>query len=619
MPEEIPNQQQKQDPGQGFVKKPVETPILDSAARAQISGNPSPLSAVGGFMGFYRANKYYFWAILAGVLIIAFLAYFAFRKPAPSQVKAANVGISVEVPETVASGGEAVYKITVQNNDNQKLTNVELELNYPDGASFESSSPKPENLSGTLFNVPDLIPGQNAALFVKAKVTGNINDSKTLNLKLHYKYSNFNSEFIKEQSVAVRLVASDVSIELQGPANTNNAQAVLYEVKYQNNSDSDVKNARVKLNYPDGFVFSLATPPPDLGTDTWNVGTLAKGASATIEIQGTFSSVNPGESKTAVANFLILGTDGQFFVQNSSTFTTTISSLPLLVSQELSANGSNGIINPGDNLTFSLRYQNNASTAATAANIEVDLNSNVIDPASITAEGGQINNNTISWNASGVPQLASLLPNQSGQLSFSLRVNNPATKDSGKNLTLVSNVKIKANEYDSAFPGNVLNLKVSSPSSISSSLAYISGQLPPQSGKSTTYKVTLSLTNSSNDFSNGTLTAFIPLSSGGFVSGSAGSENKNLQFDPATGKLTWNVGSLPANTGRFSPPRVLTFQIVLNANSSQVGQSPTLVKNIQFAAKDLFTLQDLSVNTDDILTSSLSGSNFGFGSGTVQP
>lgn len=602
-----------------FSRRVVETPILDSGAREQISGKGSVFSGATGFKAFYAANKYYFWAIFAGVIIIGLLSYFAFRKQAPAQIKAANVSIGVEVPDTVASGGEAVYKITLKNNDSQKLTNVELELAYPDGETFESSSPKPENLSGTLFSVPDLISGQNAALFVKAKVNGNVNDQKTLNLKLHYKYSNFNSDFVKEQTATVRLVASDVSIQLQGPANTNNAQLVLYTLNYTNNSSNDVQNARVKMDYPDGFVFASATPPPDLGSDTWNIGTLAKGGSGQIQIQGNFNAANPGESKTATANFLILGADGQFFVQNSSTFTTAISSLPLLVSQQLAPQNDSGVINPGDNLTFSVTYQNNASTAASGANIEVDLNSKVIDPQSVRAEGGQVNNNTITWNASGVPQLASLLPNQAGQLSFSLRINNPATKDASKNLTLVSSIKIKANEYTSAFPGNQLNLKVSSPSVVSPSLTYVSGQLPPQAGKGTTYKVSLQLTNSGNDFTDSVLTAFIPLSSGGFVSSSSGSENSNVQFDPSTGKLAWNVGVLPANTGRFSPPRTLTFQILLNAASSQVGQSPTLVKDIQFAAKDLFTLQNVSSHANDITTANLTGSNFGFGSGTVQP
>ena len=440
----------------GFTQKTVEMPLFGSGTAEKIA----PSAPSGGFKGFYRANKFYFWAIIAGVLVISVLSYFAFRKTPLAAPKNANVAINVSVPATVASGGEAIYEITVQNNDSQNLVNLQLELTYPDGETYESSTPNAQDLGGTLFNVPDLISGQNAVVFVKAKVSGNVNDQKTLDIKLHYHFSNFNSEFIQDQTSTVRLTASNVLINLQGPTTTNNAQLVIYTVNYQNNSSAAISNARVKLTYPAGFVFSSATPPPDLGSDTWNISSLAQNASSTIQIQGNFTSVNPGDTKTAEADFLVLGSDGQYYLQNSSTFNTAISSLPLLVTQALqSNNNSGGVINPGDNLTFNITYQNNASTAATGVNIEVDLNSKVINPSSISAQGAQINNNSIIWNAAGVPQLGTLLPNASGQLSFSLKVNNPATKDSSKNLTLVSNIQMKSNEYSTAFPGNQLTPK----------------------------------------------------------------------------------------------------------------------------------------------------------------
>ncbi len=617
---------QNQLPDQPFVKKQIETPILDSQLRQQISANASaPMLAEsgGGFKAFYRSNKIYFWAIFVGILIIGVLTYFALRKSPVVAPKEANVSITVDVPQQVPSGGQAVYKITLQNNDSQKLVSLQMELTYPDGMTYLDSGPssfKPDNLSGTLFPVPDLISGQNVAVFIKTKATGNVNDQKTLNIKLHYKYANFNSEFIKQQTAVITLVASDVLIELDGPTTTNNAQLVVYDLKYQNNSDNDIQNARIKLNYPDGFHFSQGTPNPDLGSDTWNIGTLAKGGSGEIQIQGNFSSVTPGESKTATADFLILGQNGQYFVQNSSIpFTTTISSLPLLVSQQLQPENTLGVINPGDNLTLSVHFQNNGTTVANGINITVTLDSKVVDLTSLRAQGGQINNNSIIWNASGVPQLQSLNPGDSGEVTFSLKINNPAVKDASKNLTLVSSMKIQSNEYQSAFPGNQLSLKVSSPVSLNTSLTYVSGQLPPQVGKSTVYKVKLSLTNSSNDFSSGLLTAFIPLASGGFVTSSVTpKEAANVQFDPATNKLTWSVGSLPANTGRFTQARVLEFQIMLNPSSSQAHTAPTLVKDISFGAKDNFTGQEVTASARDITTGDLE-SQGGFGGGQVQP
>ncbi len=609
MPEEINNSEpNKAVSNQGFVTKSVENTSTGSFVREQLQG--------GGFFGFYKANKIYFWAIFVGVVLISVLAYFAFKPSAPAPVLEANVNISVEVPQNVPSGGEAVYKITVQNNDPQKLVDLELELAYPSGVVYQSSSPNASNLSHSLFEMPDLISGQNAVVFVKTKASGNLNEKKTLEIKLHYKYANFNSEFVKQAQSEITLVASNVIIELEGPASTNNAQLVQYLIKYQNNSDTAIKSARVKMIYPEGFVFASANPSPSLGSDTWDIGALAEAASGSIQIQGTFSSSIPGQNKTATAEFLILGDGGQFFVQNSSSFITEISNLPLLVEQRLNPENLSGVASPGDTLNFSVRYQNNSSVLAHGVNISVTLDSKAVDLSSIRSEGGQINNNTISWNASTVSQLETLAPNESGQLSFNFKISDPATKDSSKNLTLVSNIKIKSSEYESFFPGNSLSFKISSPSSINATLSFFSGQLPPKLGLSTTYKVRLALNNSSNDLGNGQLTAYIPLGFGSFVSSSVSSGEK-IDFDASTGKLTWNFGNLPAFSGKFTTAKAVEFQLVFNPNQTQVGTSPVLLKDIKFTARDSFTLQEVSASAKDLNTGSLPG-NDGFNKGTVQ-
>ena len=140
--------------------------------------------------------------------------------------------------------------------------------------------------------------------------------------------------------------------------------------------------------------------------------------------------------------------------------------------------------------------------------------------------------------------------------------------------------------------------------------------MPPQVGKPTTYQVTFTLTNSSNDFSTGVLTAFFP--AGGYVQQSANSkEAQNVQYDPATSKLTWNVGALAANTGRFAQARTLTINLTLNPSAPQAGQQVLLVRTINFTATDLFTSEAINLAAQDIRTSDLQGQS-GYSNGTVQ-
>jgi hypothetical protein len=608
----VPSEPGQTPPDQEFKPKPIDQPFVDPSLKQKLMRSQN----AGPSKSFYQANKIYVWAIVAGLAIIGVLAFFALRKTPVQQSKDANVDISFDAPDTVASGGEEVYKIKVQNNDKQKLANMQLELAYPEGVTFISSSPDPGNISGTLFAVPDLIPGQNVTIFVKTKVTGDINQQKQVTAKLHYKYDNSSLAFTKEQAFAVRIAASDMALEIDGPATANNAELVVYTIKYKNNSPDTINNGRIQANFPQGFDFAQSQPLPDMGNNIWNVGNLAAGQNGTITVQGSFRSANPGESKTAEIEFQVLGQDGKYYLQANAQFTTALSALPLLASQELQNGNNANTVNPGDQLTFNIKYQNNAATAATGVNIIVTLNSKVLDLSTLQAESGDINNNTIIWNASNVPNLATLNPSDAGQLSFSVTVKKPATRDSSKSLTVVSDIKIKSNEYSTFLPGNQLTLKVTSPLTLESKLDYVSGSLPPQVGKATVYKVSLSLKNEANDYSNGSVTVSLP--GNDYVPGSANAqESSKVSYDQATGILTWNFGNLPAHTGVFSQARTLQFNVKISPSSSQANQAPTLAKNIQLSAQDLFTNQTVTAGAEDITTNDISGQ--GWNNGQVQP
>lgn len=584
--------------------KPLPPPIIPPV----ITSMPQPPTP--GFKGFYRANRIYFWAIFLGVIIIVVLAYFAFKRTPVATRGEANVSVTINSPETVASGGDIIYKILINNQDSVALTNVQLELVYPNGTTYESSVPDASNITGTLFDMKNgLPPGPTVTVIVKAKINGSINDVKQLTARLHYSYANFNSEFIKEQTFSVRLTASDVALEIDGPNSVNTQQLVSYTIKYANNSTVDISNAKIQVAYPAGFSFASSQPAADLSNNVWNISLLPAGQNGTINVQGTFGSANPGESKTLTAQFQILGQDGNFFTQSTADFATSIASSPLAVSQTLTNGNANNIADPGDQLTFDIKYSNNGQTALTGVNVIATLNSQALDLSSIRAQGANINNSVLTWNAASTKNLANLAPGTSGDLVFSVLIKNPATKTSATSLSFTSSLQIKANEYTTAFPGNQIALKISSPAAIYETLDYMSGPLPPKVGQTTLYRVTLNLKNSTNDFSNGVLTAFLANATN-FVPGSViSAESANVTYDASTQKLTWNFNNLPAHAGSFAPARTLQFGINFTPSPALVNYSPALVKNVNFTATDNFTSQPVTVTGEDIATSNVSGSN----------
>jgi hypothetical protein len=199
-------------------------------------------------------------------------------------------------------------------------------------------------------------------------------------------------------------------------------------------------------------------------------------------------------------------------------------------------------------------------------------------------------------------------------------VKDPVTKDSSENLTVVSSVRVTSAEYSAPLLGNEIKLKVTSPSQVSVSLQQVSGELPPQVGKETTYELTFRVTNSSNSFTGALVTAFVPLGAGGYVDGSVtpSLEAGRTTYDPATGKLTWRLGSVPAHAGSFTAARQMAFKVRVVPSAADVGRSVPLLKNLKYQASDLFTGENISGDADDVTTASLTGDN-NQGSGQVRP
>ncbi len=590
--------------------KPVSTtpPPVERKLAPPISD-----SRFAQFRHFLADNKWYVAAIVVGTLIIIGLAVFAFWPHKNERTQEAKVQLTIDAPETAQAGGELVYKIKILNQDPSKLVDMNLELVYDEGVTYSSSSPKPENLSGSSFKVPDLTNGQNAAIIIKTIVQGNVNDDKKLVARLRYRFDNFNSPFSMEASHTAKLVAADVVLDLSGPEQANNSEVVKYDLFYRNSSTKDIDNARVQITYPEGFNYASSSPEPSLGNNIWNLGTLKANGNGKINFQGSFKSSRSGQSFDFKAELLVLDDTGSFFTQAATNFTTSISAKPLTIeAKTASGTGAGGVVNPGDTVTIELKFQNNTQVVNTGTQVVAQIESDAIVDGSIKTESGFVQDQSVTWNGSSLPLLASLNPNDSGTIKLSFKIKDPATSSNDKNLAITVKPKIKSNQNSAFISGSDLELKISSPAGLGGGVTSVSGALPPQVGKESTFKVSLSFSNSSNDFRDGVLTGVIPVGVNIDSNSFTQSEKNLVKFDNTTGKLTWNLGQLAAHSGDGNPERTLEFTVKITPSNSQVGQSIVLFKNIDFFATDDFTGQSIALDLSDLGTNNLTGgSNIG--------
>lgn len=590
-----------------FTSQPIAKPSLDATTRDRLGstiapqGPPQfdPASESGSF---FARNKWFVIVLALAILVIAVLAFFALRKPSTAQD--AKVTVDLVVPAEVPSSSEAVVKAVVTNNDSRAITEGELELVFPEGAVFVSSNPPAENLSGTVYKVPTLPPGANATIFTKLRFEGGVGQQRSIQGRLSYKIEGLSAEFNKTATAGLKLVAAGVSIDIQGPATVTNAQLVSYTIHYVNQSTENFDRVRVKMVFPQSFQFAESTPKPSQSNDTWDIGALAPGAQGDIVLNGTFNSSTPGQGVSLAVQLQVPDKNGSYYTQAENTFATSIGSQPLVVNQVVQGGAQDGAVaTPGDSLQYKIDYQNNATVAARGVRIVFTVDSTTADLSTIQAEGANINGNTVTWSAASKPDLEVLNPNESGSVSLTIRTKNPPVSDRTINPVLATSVKIKADEYDTFLPGNKLQVKLSTKLQMDLTPAYASGQKPPRVGQETQYTVTVSLKNSTNDITQGSLSLFIATGNNSFNKASiVGSEADKTTYDASTGKLVWRFDTLKAHTGDFAPARTLQFTLRVVPSASQAARSLVLVKNVQLTGKDAGTSKDITASLSELST-----------------
>lgn len=601
--------QQVPDPQQPAT---APTPAPIPAPATPVAPPPTdPLAGIPSFNpgggGFYSKNKWYIWAGIVGLLVIGILGFFAFRPQKAEPTKKAKVELTFDASDTAPTSGEMVYKIKVANQDSVKLVDVELQIRYDDGLSYVSSTPNPSNVAGTTFRIPDLPAGVSAPVIIKTAVQGDINEELRLVAKLNYKYENFNSTFSEEKVHTVRLAATDVSLDMTGPDNISSAQVASYSVFFQNKSDKDIPDAKIQISYPSGFAYTEANPKPSSGQNTWNIGRLTPGQDGKIVFQGSFKNARAGGGYTFVVDFQAPDENNKDVTQATIKHETQIVDQPLAIEQRVVGGASGDLVNPGDTLSFELKFKNNTQTVATGVNVVAQIDSVALDLPNIRAEGGLVQDSTITWNASSDRALERVGPGDSGTLRFTLPLKNPATAGSQKELSVVSRIKIKSNENLQFLPGNELSLKITSPSSIEGYAGIVGGTIPPQVGQTSTFKVNVELSNSTNDFSNSTLVGYVPIGVSVNLFTVTPSEQGNVRYDASTGKLTWTIGQLPAHSGNTAPQKKLGFDVSFTPSISQVNNSVSLFRSIVFSGKDTFTGQSISLQGSEVRSDSVPG------------
>ncbi len=562
-----------------------EDQIFDDKTRSEIPVEYE--QPAGGFKIWLKKNKLWLYAGLAVILIGGIFWYFLSNQTSPVP-KSSSVLLLIKGPSQITANNEGEYVITYRNGENADLVGLTLEVFYPSGWTFKSASPLSTNAHGTSFNLPPVPAGGDASVTIRGKLSGATGEDKEIKARLQYKLSNFNSTFVVEQSVHTNILPPDLTMDISGPVDVINGQDSTFTVTYTNVTAQDFDNLGLELTYPAGFVFSSSSMPPARGNNYWRLPKLLSNSSANIEIAGSFTG-------DANSQPLVQASLGQIIKDNfapqisaTATFRIIPSSLRLDVISD-----HKDFVKPGDSINFDLQYANQGSIGLNNLVIIVQLDSPMIDYARISASDAIATNHTLVWKAATNPSLAILSPSEQGKIRFTVPIKSTFSSNL-KNQSITVLASISSDEASKATKAAPVAIKLISNLDLVVQGDYISGAAPMQVGQTSLFAVTFLLSNYSNDSLETTVIASMPLPASAWNNVIIpDSEKSRLSYDPNSGKIRWQLGTVSAFTGRFSPAAKVTFQLQVTPTESDRGKPVILIKDILAAGTDAFVGQPL--------------------------
>ncbi len=608
-----------------FSPLPPKT-VVDSW---KVDETGSPTSGHKFFMKTSFFKKFFIFSIIIFILALGYAGYVFFI--GGNTVSNNNIDIAILGNNSTAGGQELPLVVGITNKNNSSLELADLVMSYPKG----SSSSSPSDTVTTRLSIGTISAGTVVNENLNPILFGEQGSVVPITISLEYSVAGSNAIFVKDQPYNVTINSTPINLSVDAPQSISPNQTITLDVKATLNSTTTAPGILVKLDYPVGFQFLSATPAPSFGNDVWNLGNLAPGSEHDIAISGKMIGVFNGDQKTFNVS------SGSQSSTNKSEIDVVYNSMQQVVTiqkpfveADLSINGvSQGTyaVNDQSIINGQIQYINNLDTQVDNLQIQAKLSGNAFDRSTILVPEGfyDSSTDTITWDKTGVGGLAQVNPGDSGNLSFSLSPLSLVSASGGILSNPSINIEVDISGQQSASGFAVNNLANSSSASINiisdvglsskalygSGLFTNTGPLPPTVGKTTTYTVVWTISNTANSISNVQVTSSLPAWAN-FV-GSFLPATENLTYNASTRAIVWNVDRVVAGTGITGVPRSVSFQVSLNPSISQVNTTPIILNDAILTGHDDFANVNVSVDKGSLNTNLTSDPTFSAPEATV--
>ncbi len=417
---------------------------------------------------------------------------------------------------------------------------------------------------------------------------------------------NSNAVFEKRASSMITLGVSPIAVDVEMPTEAIAGEEFTATITLRSNSSSRVDNVVLEARYPFGYAVASANPRPATGA-LWRVGAMDAGDTYVLTLRGTITG-SSGDEKVFT-----------FLAGQNNDDTDTRVAIPLLtvphsltverpfIGGTITINGKTGsaVSAPmGVPLEGEISWRNNLSEPIQDAEIVVTLGGPMLDKTSVSSGNGfyQSSNSTITWTKQQDPTLASVQPGQESSLRFAFSTVAPGTGGVVyQNPTVSVVLSVRGSRQAAGGVPEEVRAAASTVVSLASSVAletavsHEDGPNPPEANEESVYEITWSAKNSSNAVANASVSTVLPPYVE-YVDGSG------TTYDSASRTVRWAIGELAAGAGYTATTPRVSFEVRLNASSSQVGETPALSGSAVLQGTDRFAQVQVSATAGPVTT-----------------
>ncbi|MFA6603577.1 MAG: hypothetical protein WCT10_01890 [Patescibacteria group bacterium] len=513
------------------------------------------------------------------------------------------VELNVLAPKRIVSGEISNLIISYRNETGSELANAELKVRLPDGfveaealgkTGAATTQAKTDSASDGIktIAVGSIKPHGLGEVRIRGAVFAPVGTKVTLSSELVY-WEEGRSEPSRNATFTNWLVEDAVlQLAFRSPDQVVRGRQVAVTITYANQTEETIDAVVIKLTPPDDFRVTGAVPQYGDRYE-WRINNLAGGAKGSITVYGFLLA---GAAKQAIPNFsargyLLLG--GKQLIVQEVRANLEAQATGFSLGQELTEPASKTSLDPGEQVTVTVRYRNGGNKPIHNLKIWVEPTPQFLAETK-----------SFTWDTSNEAKLMRIEPGESGEVIASFKIKEIiGASDVGADGRPMMEIAARAQYFmdddltDPIFADTaVISLPITTKLAIDASAIYYSkdgdqlgiGPLPPQVGETTKYWVFIQITNTTNTVKEALLETWLPENVGwtGRYSVTAGASMAHL---PTNGRILWEIGDIPANASSAGTKVGASFEVELTPTKADAGTAPLLLKEVMLSGVDAVT------------------------------